>query len=72
MAMQWLDDVRQTATLDEAEQLAVRLMQAPFQEVRASYAKIGFDVTAFAAKLSESVSEARKARSARKWRLRAR
>ena len=66
MAMQWLDDVRQTATLDEAEQLAVRLMQSPFQEVRASYARVNFDVATFAAKLSESVREARKARSARK------
>jgi len=64
--MQWLDEIRQTATLDEAEQLAVRLVQKPFEEVRAQYALVGFDALAFAAELGELTRLARRARAARK------
>lgn len=63
MAMQWIEDVRQTALIDEAEQLAVKHLQAPFAEVRAHYQVIGFDVEAFANELKELAARARQLRA---------
>lgn len=65
MAMQWLDEIAQTATLDEAEQLGVRLVQEPFEDVRKSYAKVNFDAMSFGEHLTSLVTKARRARAAR-------
>lgn len=61
--MQWMRSVRQTAVIDESEQLAVRLVQAPFEPIRESYARIGFDAIAFAAGLAERAAQARTLRT---------
>lgn len=63
MAMQWIDDVRQTAIIDEAEALAVRHLQAPFAPVLAKYAAVGFDMRAVATELKATAATARKARA---------
>jgi hypothetical protein len=61
--MQWLDEVRQTATLDEAEQLAVRLGQKPFESAREAYAQVNFDIPEFALGVTNLVTQARRARA---------
>lgn len=63
MAMQWIGDVRRTAVIDEAEQVALRYLQAPFAEVRALYRVIDFDVKGFATELLERASKARHLRA---------
>lgn len=63
MGMQWVGDARRTAVIDEAEQVALRYLQAPFAEVRALYRVIDFDVKEFATDLLERASKARHLRA---------
>ncbi len=63
MSVGYMDDVRQTAVIDEAEQLANRYLLPEFADVRALYAAIGFDALAFAHTLSGLAATARDARN---------
>lgn len=63
MAMGWVEDVRQSAIIDEAEQLATRYLLPEFADVRAIYAAIGFDAQAFAEGLLADAKAGRDARS---------
>jgi hypothetical protein len=59
MAVAWVEEVRQTALIDEASQLATRYLSPEFADVRAIYAVIGFDALAFATQLKADSSAAR-------------
>jgi hypothetical protein len=63
MAMKWIEEVRQTAIIDEAEQLANRMLSPEFAPFVAIYAVIGFDAIAFATALLADARAARAARS---------
>lgn len=63
MSVGYMDDVRQTAVIDEAEQLANRYLLPEFEDVRQLYAAIGFDALAFAVDLKGLADTARSARN---------